>query len=130
MGKKEINVHPNSVNLVANSTELKGDLITESDIKFDGVLNGKLETKNKLVLGKDGKIIGEVHCNCAVISGKIEGKIFVKDIIKLEASAQIEGELTTSKLAIEPGAIFNGNCIMSSDSSKLNSQKSKIVEKQ
>jgi len=129
MGKKEINVHPNSVNLVANSTEFKGDLVTESDIKFDGILDGKLETKNKLVLGKDGKVKGEVHCESAVISGKIEGKIFVKDIIKLESSAQIDGELTTSKLAIEPGAIFNGTCIMTADSSNFKSQKSKTVEK-
>lgn len=123
MAKNETQVHPNSVNMVANSTEFKGDLVTESDIKFDGQLEGKLETKNKLVLGKEGKIKGEVYCKSAVISGKIEGKIFVKEIIKLEATAQIDGELTTSKLAIEPGAIFNGTCIMSEALVKENTPK-------
>jgi cytoskeletal protein CcmA (bactofilin family) len=112
MAKVEQKINPNTVNMVANTTEFNGDLVTDSDIKFDGKLEGKLITKNKLVLGKEGKIKGEVRCKSAVISGQIEGKIFVEEIIKLEASAQIDGELTTSKLAIEPGAIFNGTCIM------------------
>ncbi len=128
MAKNEINVHPNSVNMVANSTKFIGDLVTESDIKFDGQLEGKLETKNKLVLGKEGKIKGEVYCKSAVISGKIEGKVFVQEIIKLEASAQLDGELTTSKLAIEPGAIFNGTCIMSDNVVKTHTKAENIAK--
>ena len=112
MAKVEQKINPNSVNMVANQTEFKGDLVTETDIKFDGKLEGKLTTKSKLVLGKDGSIKGEVRCKSAVISGKIEGKVFVEEIIKLEASAEINGELTTKKLAIDPGAVFNGTCIM------------------
>jgi len=104
---------PSSINFIQNSTELKGDLKTTNDIKFDGKLEGTLITEERLVLGETGYIKGEVKCKNAVISGKIEGKIIVTELIKLEATAQIEGELITSKLAIEPGAIMNGNCTMS-----------------
>jgi cytoskeletal protein CcmA (bactofilin family) len=113
MAKKETVVDPNLINMIANSTEFKGDLLTETDIKLDGKLEGNLTTKSKLVLGKEGLIKGEIRCKNAVISGKIEGKIFVEELISLEATAQIDGELTTSRIAIEPGAILNGTCNMS-----------------
>lgn len=112
MAKKESVVNPNSVNNIANSTEFIGDLKTENDIKFDGKLEGKLVTKSKLVLGQSGLIKGEVHCKSAIISGKIEGKVFVDELITLQSTAVVEGEITIGKIAIEPGAIFNGSCIM------------------
>ncbi len=113
MGKKrEPVINPNSVNMIVKSTEFNGDLITENDIKFDGKLEGKLVTKSKLVLGNEGLIKGEVHCKSAVISGEIEGKIFIDDLITLQSSAKINGEIKTNKIAIEPGATFNGSCLM------------------
>ena len=112
MSRKEAIVHPNSVNMIAATTKITGELETESDIKYDGKLEGKLITKGKFVLGESGEIKGEVHCKSAVISGKIEGKIFVEDIITLQTSSNIQGDITTTKIAIEPGAIFNGTCTM------------------
>lgn len=104
---------PNSINLIANTTEFKGDLKTSSDIKFDGKFEGNLITDDRLLLGQNGYIKGDVKCKNAVISGTIEGKIIVEELIKLESTAKIQGELITSKLAIEPGAILDGNCTMS-----------------
>lgn len=113
MGKKEQVVDPNSFNTIVNNTFIKGDLSTESSIKFDGKLEGNLTTKNKLVLGNVGEITGDIKCKDAIISGKISGKIIVEDLLTLQSTAQIEGEIITNKIAIEPGAIFNGNCHMS-----------------
>ncbi len=115
MARKEQIAHPNSVNMIAATTMFTGEFKTDSDIKFDGKLDGTLITKNKLVVGETGQIKGEIRCKSAVISGKIEGNIFVEDIITLQASCKIDGEITTKKIAIEPGAIFNGNCKMGKD---------------
>jgi len=121
MSKKETVINPNSINQIENSTTIDGELITESDIKFNGKLTGKLITKNKLVLGESGQIKGEVYCKSAIISGRIEGKVIVEEIITLQSTAYIEGELTTDKLAIEPGAVLNGTCIMKNKT--INNQK-------
>lgn len=113
MAKKEQQKSsPNSINLIANTTEFKGDLKTSSDIKFDGKLEGTLVSDDRLLLGENGYIKGDVKCKNAVISGTIEGKIIVEELIKLESTAKIQGELITSKLAIEPGAILDGTCTM------------------
>jgi len=120
MGKKEPIVHPNSVNMIASSTAFTGDLKTDTDIKFDGTFDGKLVTKGKLVLGESGQIKGEVYCKTAFISGKIDGRVFVDEIITLHSSSRIDGDITTSKIAIEPGAIFNGICKMTNEQTKTN----------
>ena len=122
MAKKEPIANPNSVNRIVESTILTGELKTDSDIKFDGKLEGKLITKNKLVIGESGEIKGEVHCKSAVISGKIEGKIFAEEIITLQASSKINGDITTNKIAIEPGAVFNGTCTMGKTQENLEKQ--------
>jgi cytoskeletal protein CcmA (bactofilin family) len=36
----------------------------------------------------------------------------VEDLLSLKASAKLDGEIFTSKLAIDPGATFTGSCHM------------------
>jgi len=43
----------------------------------------------------------------------VEGKITVGQLLNLKASSKILGDIATSKLSIEPGAKFSGNCKMS-----------------
>ncbi len=101
-----------SVNLVAKSTSVKGDIITESDIRVDGSLTGNLKTGGRLIIGQGGAINGEVVCKAAEIEGSLTGKIDVQELLSLKATAKYEGEIKTAKLLIEPGAVFSGTCSM------------------
>ena len=38
----------------------------------------------------------------------------VEDLLSLKASARLDGEIFTAKLAIDPGASFTGSCHMGS----------------
>jgi len=125
MKKKDQVVDPNSINSIVNTAVIKGDFNTESSIKFEGKLEGNLTTKSKLVLGSEGEIIGEIKCKSALISGRIKGKIIVTELLTLQSTAYIDGEIITNKIAIEPGAVFNGNCHMTDN----NMPKNNIIEK-
>ena len=101
-----------AVNLISQGTEIKGDIISTGDIRIDGALIGTLNTKGKVVVGPTGKITGEIICKSSEISGYIEGKISITEILNLKASSKIMGDIETVKLSIEPGAIFTGKCKM------------------
>lgn len=101
-----------AINLISQGTEIKGDVISTGDIRIDGVLNGTLNTKGKVVVGSSGKINGEVTCKSSEISGRLEGKIAVSQILNLKSSSTIFGDIQTLKLSIEPGAVFTGTCKM------------------
>jgi cytoskeletal protein CcmA (bactofilin family) len=102
-----------TINLISNGTDITGDIKSNGDIRIDGSLKGNLNTKGKVVIGTTGKVNGEVICKNSEVSGLIEGKITVGQLLNLKASSKIYGDIATSKLSIEPGAIFSGNCKMS-----------------
>jgi cytoskeletal protein CcmA (bactofilin family) len=102
-----------SINLISNGTDITGDIKSNGDIRIDGTLRGNLNTKGKVVIGPTGKVNGEVICKNSEVSGIVEGKITVGQLLNLKASSKIHGDIATSKLSIEPGAIFSGNCKMS-----------------
>ena len=102
-----------TINLISNGTDITGDIKSNGDIRIDGSLRGNLSTKGKVVIGPTGKVSGEVICKSSEISGIIEGKITVEQLLNLKATSKIRGDIATSKLSVEPGAIFSGNCKMS-----------------
>ena len=102
-----------TINLISNGTEITGDIKSNGDIRIDGSLTGNLSTKGKVVIGPTGKVNGEVYCKNSEVSGAVEGKISVGQLLNLKASSKIVGEIITFKLSIEPGAKFSGNCKMS-----------------
>ena len=102
-----------TINLISNGTDITGDVKSNGDIRIDGTLTGNLNTKGKVVIGPTGKITGEVICKNSEVSGIVEGKITVGQLLNLKASSKILGDIVTSKLSIEPGAKFSGTCKMS-----------------
>jgi cytoskeletal protein CcmA (bactofilin family) len=102
-----------AINLVSNGTDITGDIKSSGDIRIDGSLAGNLNTKGKVVIGTTGKIKGEVVCKNSEVSGTVEGRIIVNQLLILKASSKIFGDIATTRLSIEPGAIFSGNCKMS-----------------
>ncbi len=101
-----------TINLISNGTDITGDIKSNGDIRIDGTLRGNLNTKGKVVIGPTGKVSGEVICKNSEVSGIVEGKISVGQLLNLKASSKILGDIATSKLSVEPGAIFSGNCKM------------------
>lgn len=109
---KEVNVGPSSSNRILQGTSIEGNVHSEGDFRVDGEIVGNITLSGKLVIGEKGKVRGEVKCGSARISGKLEGTMVVEDLLNLEASARVEGDIFTVKLAIEPGAEFSGSCKM------------------
>ncbi|HPY67945.1 MAG TPA: polymer-forming cytoskeletal protein [Bacteroidales bacterium] len=101
-----------AINLISNGTDITGDIKSTGDIRIDGSLTGNLNTKGKIVIGPTGKVNGEVICKNSEVSGTVEGRIIVSQLLILKSSSKIMGDIVTVKLSIEPGAIFTGNCKM------------------
>lgn len=102
----------NNINLIGLGTEINGDIKSSGDLRIDGTLIGNLNVKGKVVVGETGRIKGELVCKNSDISGVVEGKITVDELLSLKSSARINGDITVGKLAIEPGCKFTGYCNM------------------
>jgi cytoskeletal protein CcmA (bactofilin family) len=117
-----------TINLISSGTDITGDIKSNGDIRIDGTLTGNLNTKGKIVIGTTGKVKGEIICKNSEVSGIIEGKIIVGQLLNLKATSKIYGDISTSKLSIEPGAIFSGTCKMSDTESNAGTGTTKEKE--
>jgi len=106
----------NNINLIGFGTEIHGDISCNGDLRIDGTLVGNITAKGKIVVGETGKIKGEISCKNTDISGFIDGKIMVAELLSLKSTAKVVGDMATSRLAIEPGSKFTGYCDMSNES--------------
>lgn len=104
-----------SRNIIAAGTVIKGDIQSDGNIRVDGTVIGTLNCKGKVVLGTTGRIEGEVVCQNANLSGEAKVRITVSELLSLQSSAKLFGEIITGKLGIEPGAVFSGTCKMGSE---------------
>ena len=100
------------INILSDGTKIKGDIISNGDIRVDGEMTGNLATKGKVVVGTNGKIDGQVQATNVEVSGFIKGKVTAKELMTMKTSAKIEGDIVAGKLAVEPGAVFTGTCSM------------------
>jgi cytoskeletal protein CcmA (bactofilin family) len=114
MGKNTIEETPVSgnVNRICEGTEITGSVKSSTDFRIDGKIEGNISCGGKIIIGEKGYVKGEIVSKNMEISGHIEGTISVEELLSLKSSAVFEGEITTGKLYIEVGAVFNGNCHM------------------
>lgn len=96
------------LNFIGNGTSLVGDLVTNSSIRVDGKIKGTLKCEHTLTVGESGEVNGTVEAKNAVIGGKIQGKVIVREKLVLEAKSRLVGELKAKKLIIDEGAVFDG----------------------
>lgn len=96
------------ISLIGPSTTIKGKIKTTKDLRIDGVLEGNVITKAKVIVGTAGKIKGEIAASDASISGLVEGGIVTDKTLELKQTSTIVGDVSTKELIVENGAKLNG----------------------
>ncbi len=112
MNKASEPVSPGKINSIMEGTSFEGEIRSDSNIRIDGRVKGTLHVRGRLIVGATGLVEGEVHCQSSDIEGTVNGKIMCQDLLSLKATAKLSGDIRTKQLAIEPGAVFSGNCDM------------------
>src|SRR6476646_861787 len=90
----------------------KGEMEFEDTMRIDGKFNGKIVSKNELIVGESAHIEGDVHVGRIAISGTVVGKIVADQRVEIHRSCKVYSDIETPALVIEEGAIFQGNCAM------------------
>ena len=106
----------NALNSIVRGAKIEGLITAENDIRVDGIIKGTLTCNAKVIIGPAGMIDGEVKCQNAVIEGKFSGILKVTDLLSVKETAEVVGDVTTAKLSVAPGAIFDVTCKMKAES--------------
>lgn len=85
------------------------------NLKVNGNFNGNLETHGTLTVGASAFVEAHIVGDNIIIAGKVRGDIIAKKMLVLMPSAVVNGNISTPKLNIVEGALFQGKCQMMDD---------------
>ncbi len=97
-----------TVTMLSEGAILDGSLKLTGDLRIDGVINGDIHGKKKVVVGEKGKVIGDIYCEYFELHGRVEGNIVCKQVARLHATAFLRGDLYAAQLSVAIGASFIG----------------------
>lgn len=101
--------NPERLNRLVTGSKIIGDVVVDSCLRLDGEIEGNVRCNEKLVVGQEGKILGDVFATEAEINGLVKGKIQTENLLVLSHTAIIKGDIFTERLVIEDGAKIEGS---------------------
>ncbi len=98
---------------VAAGSRIEGSISGETEVLVDGSLVGCVELKGRFVLGRRGRIQGDVTAHSVQVCGKVKGNVRATEKIEVASSGAIEGDLAAPLVSIAEGGVCNGRIEMS-----------------
>lgn len=99
----------NVISIVGPGMRVIGDCESADTIRIEGTIEGNVRAEKGVVIGKGGRVTGDIHTADARIAGSVKGLLTVNARLELEATAVVDGEIRTARLQLEEGGIINGS---------------------
>jgi len=101
---------PESGGHIGKTIRIEGVITGHADLHVDGEVHGQIElAENSVTIGQNGHAKADVVAKNVSVQGRLEGKVKAADRIAIAKTGSLEGEVTTSRIAVEDGAIFRGS---------------------
>lgn len=96
--------------IIASGTRIEGKFTTTEDIRLDGTIIGEVACKKRVVMGKTGKVEGNIETVDSAVRGNVKGEIKVSGTLHLHETAKIDGTIIARKMIVDSGASYSGDC--------------------
>lgn len=117
------------VNQFQTGLQITGQLVSLNSCYFNGKINGNIEIHNKLVLGENSEVVGDIFAKELLIKGKVVGNIIVENKLTLSKSSSINSKsLHTTLIEVENGAELNVKNLVMQSPEKLSGLYPKLPE--
>jgi cytoskeletal protein CcmA (bactofilin family) len=99
-----------SRNNIGKAVRIVGQIFTKEDLYVDGDVEGTIESQeNKVTIGPNGRVQASIRAREVVILGQVQGNVEANDKVDIRKDAKLVGDITTSRISIEDGALFKGS---------------------
>ncbi len=108
--------------IIGSKVKLTGSLHDEGPIVINGKVQGDLFSNDSIYIGESAEVEGPIKAQVIIIAGAISGEIHALESLQIKPTGQVSGKIHAKMLNIEPGARFNGQCVMSDTKEEKASQ--------
>jgi len=114
---------PGSTTTIAEGTKISGEINGSTDVRIEGEFEGSVTISGIVFVGGTGKVKASIHAATVTVAGRVDGDIFGDQIVELEPTAVVTGNLLAPKILIREGASLQGRVEMASPAPKTSSAK-------
>lgn len=100
---------------LGRETVFSGAMRFTSSLKIDGVFEGEIESSGFLYVEDGAEVRADIRVRSVVIGGIVHGNIVATEKLEMLSTGKVYGNVTTSKLKIADGVVFEGKCEMIRD---------------
>ncbi len=100
---------------ISSGLVLDGNLESESSVRVDGQVLGRVSTSDALELGPTSSVHADVRGQRVSVAGNVAGNVEATQRVDLLAGAQLTGDVRAPRLTIADGATFRGKVEMELD---------------
>lgn len=105
--KKPSGKKVSSASIITPGTLIKGEIRCEGNILLNGEFEGAIISQAEVVVGKSGRVKGEIQAAKLLVSGEFHGN-FTGEVIDIMPYGKVYGDVKVNNIVIEPNAVFEG----------------------
>jgi cytoskeletal protein CcmA (bactofilin family) len=85
-----------------------GTLTSDGNIQVNGVFEGDITSSMHVQVNQTGRVRAHLNVASCTIRGSVVGNITATNDVIIESSAKVWGQIDSTTLHIQPGAMFKG----------------------
>ncbi len=91
-----------------------GEISGTAELVIEGRVQGEVELKNRVVVGREGIVEGRIVGASVEVGGKVVGNVHGVNAVQVLESGKLEGDVISPQVIIKEGAFFKGKVDMTS----------------
>jgi len=112
--------------VISVGLKVVGNLESDGDVVIAGTVEGDI-TSRGLTVSQGASVKGSISAEVVTILGRVEGQVKARSV-GIAKSGEMTGDIEYGSLAIEDGAVLEGNCRRTKAASEARVSKLKAVE--
>ncbi|MCB0328699.1 MAG: polymer-forming cytoskeletal protein [Bdellovibrionales bacterium] len=94
---------------IGSSIVIKGEISGSEDLVIEGTLEGSVNLgENTVTVGGTAKVAANITARKIRVQGEVCGDLFGKEVVFVESTGKVLGNITSPRLSLEEGARLKG----------------------
>ncbi|UCF91701.1 MAG: polymer-forming cytoskeletal protein [Desulfobacterales bacterium] len=102
----------NTGTYLGQNLKIRGNVSGDGNLTILGTFEGEFDLKGQLKIAQQANVKGNVKAGIISVNGHVDGCLTALERIHLDPTARIEGQITTPKISVMEGAMFEGEIKM------------------
>ena len=106
------------ISVIGSGMKVTGDIQTDGSVRIDGSIKGDVRAGKSVVIGKGGRVEGNIFTQDSVLSGRVTGSVVAESRLEVQTTAVIQGDIQARRMQLEEGASLQGQVLVGENATR------------